>query len=573
MEDAVAQAKALHERYAGTLDAIDGAGLAELMDAIAEVHELAGRAGAYAALHFAADTSDPARGALMQKVRERATEIQTTLLFFELQWAALSDERAEELLSAAGLERCRHYLRTVRRYRPYLLSEPEERILAEKEVTSASAWSRLFAEHTSAIEVELPGGDGAEPQRTPLDVALGRLASPDRDVRRAAAGAVTAALQPGLRTRAYIFNTLVHDKAVEDRLRGYPTWLSARNLANEVSDESVQALVGAVRGRYEIPQRWYRLKADILGLDRLADYDRSAEIGVEEERVSWSAARDTVLESFAPFSNELERLARRFFDERWIDAPARPGKRGGAFCAPTVPSEHPFLLLNYDGRRRDVITLAHELGHGLHFVLAGPRGIFEYDTPLTVAETASVFAEQLVLARLLERSPSPEARLSLLAEDIERAVATVFRQVALHDFEDAVHHDRRERGELSVERFGELWAERQEEMLGEAVEVTDGYRAWWSYIPHFINSPGYVYAYAYGELLALSVYERYLEEGPDFAPRYVEMLAAGGSRSPEALGQIVGVDLEDPGFWDAGLALVQRSLDAAEDAARAAGRI
>src|SRR5919198_515409 len=341
LEEAVANAQALNQRYAGTLDAIDGAGLAGLMGGIAEVHELAGRAGAYAALHFAADTSDPARGALMQKVRERSTDIQTALLFVELQWAALPDERAEELLAAEGLDRCRHYLRTVRRYRPYLLSEPEERILAEKQVTSSSAWSRLFAEHTSAIEVELPGGDGAEPQRTPLDVALGRLASPDRTVRRTAAEAVTSALQPGLRTRAYIFNTLVHDKAVEDRLRGYPTWLSARNLANEVSDESVQALVAAVRGRYEIPQRWYRLKADILGLDRLADYDRSSEIGVEDERVPWSAARETVLESFAPFSSELERLASRFFEERWIDAPARPGKRGGGFFAPTLPPQHP----------------------------------------------------------------------------------------------------------------------------------------------------------------------------------------------------------------------------------------
>ena len=573
LEEAVAGAKALNERYAGTFDDIDGAALAELVDGMAELHDLAGRAGAYAALSFSADTSDPARGALMQKVRERATEIQTALLFFELEWAALPDERAEELLAADGLDRCRHYLRTVRRYRSYLLSEPEERILAEKQVTSSSAWSRLFAEHTSAIEVELDGGDGAQPQRTPLDVALGRLASPDRETRRAAAEAVTAALEPGLRTRGYIFNTLVHDKAVEDRLRGYPTWLSARNLANEVTDDSVQALVSAVRGRYEIPQRWYRLKADILGLDRLADYDRSAEIGVDEERVPWPAARETVLESFASFSPELEREARRFFEERWIDAPPRPGKRGGAFCAPTVPAEHPYLLLNYDGRRRDVITLAHELGHGLHFVLAAPRGIFEFDTPLTVAETASVFAEQLVLARLLERSPSPEARLSLLAEDIERAVATVFRHVALHDFEEAVHLERRGQGELSVERFGELFAEHQEEMLGEAVEVTDGYRTWWSYIPHFINSPGYVYAYAYGELLALSVYERYLQEGPDLAPRYIEMLAAGGSRAPEELGRIVGIDLEDPGFWDAGLALVQRALDAAEEAARAAGRI
>jgi oligoendopeptidase F len=573
LEEAVRRAGALRDRYAGTLEEIDAEGFARLMDELGTLHELAGGAAAFAMLHFAADTSDQARGALVQRVRERGAEIETALLFFDLEWAELPDERAEELLGGPGLERARHHLRTARRYRPYLLSEPEERILAEKDVTSSSAWSRLFAEHTSAIEVELPGGDGAAPEHTPLDVALGRLSSPDREVRRTAADAATAALEPGMRTRAYILNTLVHDKAVEDRLRGYPHWLAARNLANEVSDDSVRALVEAVRSRYDLPQRWYALKARLLGLDRLADYDRSAALRGGEEKIAWGDARETVLESFAPFSGELERLARRFFAERWIDAPARPGKRGGAFCAATVPSVHPYVLLNFDGRRRDVLTLAHELGHGLHFALAGPRGVFEFHTPLTVAETASVFAEELVLARLLDRSPEPEERLALLAESVERAVATVFRQIAMHIFEEAVHRERREQGELSVPRLGELWAATQEEMLGDAVEVTEGYRGWWSYIPHFVNSPGYVYAYAYGLLLALSVYERYLQEGPDFAPRYLEMLGAGGSRSPEELGRIVGIDLEDPGFWASGLELVERTLEQAEDAAHAAGKV
>jgi oligoendopeptidase F len=568
IEEAVRRAAAVRERYAGRLAELDSKAFAELMEELGAIRETAGRAASYAALRFSADTSDQSRGALLQRVRERATEIETSLIFFELEWAALDDERVDELLAGEGTERVRHYLRNARRYRPHLLTEPEERILAEKQVSAASAWSRLFTEHTSAIEVAPP-----DETLVPLDVALGRLSSPDRELRRTTAGAVTVALQPGLRTRAFIFNTLVHDKAVEDRLRHFPSWLSARNLANEVSDESVAALVDAVRARYEIPQRWYALKARLLGVERLADYDRGAQLEGDDQHVPWADARELVLDSFAPFSTELERVARRFFAEHWIDAPARPGKRGGAFCAPAVPSAHPYVLLNYDGRRQDVMTLAHELGHGLHFLLAGPRGVFEFDTPLTVAETASVFAEQLVLARLLERSSSPAQRLPLLAESIERAVATVFRQIAMHLFEAAVHTERREHGELSVERFGELWTQTQTEMLGESVEITDGYRAWWSYIPHFIGSPGYVYAYAYGLLLALSVYERYLQEGPSFAPRYEEMLAAGGSRSPEALGRIVGVDLEDPGFWDSGLALVARTLDEAEASAREAGRL
>jgi oligoendopeptidase F len=485
------------------------------------------------------------------------------LLFFELEWAALDDERADELLQADGLDKARHHLRTLRRYRPHLLSEPEEKILAEKAVTGREAWTRLFSEVTSAIKVDLDG----EAAPVALDVALARLASPEREVRAHVAERVTEALQPTLRTRAYIFNTLLADKAVDDRLRSYPTWISSRNLANEASDESVQALVEAVRDNYEIPRRWYRLKARLLGVDRLADYDRMASVGGEEPDVDWVDARETVLSSFGDFSDVLADGAQRFFDERWIDAPVRPAKRGGAFCAYTVPSVHPYVLLNYTSKRRDVLTLAHELGHGLHAYLAIGRGVFEQHTPLTLAETASVFGETLVFRRLLDEAETPESRLSLLAENIEGSIATVFRQVAMNRFEDLAHTARREGGELSVDQIGDLWAQSQEELLGDAVEVTQGYRSWWSYVPHFIGTPGYVYAYAYGQLLALSVYGRYLEEGEAFVPRYLEMLSAGGSRSPEELAAIAGLDLADPGFWRKGLDLVRGQLEQAEAAA------
>jgi oligoendopeptidase F len=413
----------------------------------------------------------------------------------------------------------------------------------------------------------LPG----EEEPVTLDGALARLMSSDRDVRRGAAEAVTDALAPGLRTRAFIFNTLLHDKAVDDRLRKYPNWLADRNLANEASDESVQALLTAVRNRYELPRRWYRLKAQLLGIERLADYDRMAAVTRDEDDpVEWEEAKELVLGSYDSFTPELGDPARAFFVDRRIDAPPRPAKRGGAFAAYTVPSEHPYLMLNYTAKRRDVLVLAHEMGHGLHAELARPRGVLEQHTPLTLAETASVFGETLVFKRLLDKATTPESRLSLLAESIEGSIATVFRQTAMNRFEELVHTSRREEGELAVDRFNELWAQSQEEMLGDSVQLTSGYRTWWSYVPHFISTPGYVYAYAYGQLLALSIYKRYVDEGESFVPSYLELLRAGGSKSPEELGRIVGIDLADPGFWDSGLALVEAQLEEAETAANAA---
>jgi oligoendopeptidase F len=570
LDEALERAKKFAESHAGRLSELDSNGLREAMEELAAINELLGRAGYYAALRFSTDTVTPANGALLQRVQEQETAISTTLLFFELEWAALEDARAEELLAGDGLEFCAHHLRNVRRYRDHLLSEPEEKILTEKSLTGASAWTRLFEELTSAIDVQLPGSDGGEAQTVPLDVALSRLSMGDREIRRTTAEAVTVALAPGLRTRAFLFNTLLADKATDDRLRGYEHWLAARNLANEASDESVEALVDAVRGRYEIARRWYRLKARLLGVDQLADYDRMASVSQDEVPFTFAEAREIVLDCYSSFSPELGSLAKRFFDEHTIDAPVRPGKRGGAFCAGAVPSVFPYVMLNFTSRRRDVLTLAHELGHGVHFALAARQGIYHQHTPLTLAETASVFGETIVFSRLLEEDTTPASRLALLGENLEDTIATVFRQVAMNRFEGLVHNARREEGELSVDRFGELWADSQTEMFGDSIEVTEGYRSWWSYIPHFIGSPGYVYAYAYGQLLALSVYERYAQVGDELVPRYLELLSSGGSRNPEELAKIVGIDLTDPGFWSAGLDLVERQLTEAEAAAELA---
>jgi oligoendopeptidase F len=562
LAEAARRAGEFAERYGGRVAELDGAGLEEAMRELAEIEDLVGRGGSYASLRFSTDTADPERGALLQRLQEGATEIETKLLFFELEWAELDDQQADELLNAPGLDFCRHYLRSARRYRPHLLTEPEEKILAEKAIASNASWSRLFGELLGAVRVPIEG------EEMTLDMALSRLQAPDREERRVSAEAVTSALDPGLRTRAFIYNTLVYDKSVEDRLRRYPHWLASRNLANEASDESVLALIEAVRGRYDIPQRWYSLKARLLGIDRLRDYDRAAPILADDITVSYGEARDMVLETYDAFSPAAGDVVRRFFDGKWIDAPVRPHKRGGAFCSYTVPSVHPYVLLNFTARRRDALTMAHELGHGLHAALAQPQGIFHQGTPLTLAETASVFGETLVFERLLAEASDDEQRLALLAERIDGAVATVFRQMAMNRFEHLVHTGRRREGELSVDRLNEMWVESQTELFGDSVEITDGYRIWWSYIPHFINTPGYVYAYAYGQLLALSAYGRYREEGESFVPRYLELLAAGGSRSPEELAAIVGIDLSDPGFWDSGLRLIEQQLRQAEELAR-----
>jgi oligoendopeptidase F len=552
----------------GTLNAGE---LADAMHSIATVMDLLARAEYHPMLSFSTDTSDPARGAAMAHSQQRSTQINSMLIFFELEWAAADDEHVARIIGDKRLDFCRHHLEQVRLERPHLLSEAEETVLADKAQVGGAAWVRLFDELTSAIEVNLPeehGGPG-----TSLMEALSLLSHPNRSVRQQAAEGVTAGLRPGLRTRAYVFNTLLLDKSISDRQRGYKTWISSRNLANEASDDSVNALIAAVVSNYSLPQRWYRLKAQVLGIDKLADYDRMASVADTEQEFGWDEGVNIVRDAYNSFSPELADVVGRFLDEPWIDAPVRPGKRGGAFAAPVTPSHHPYVFLNWTGTSRDVATLAHELGHGAHFQLARKQGIFHQSTPLTVAETASVFGETVTSSRLLTTLEDPTERFALLASTLEDSIATVFRQVAMNRFEDSCHKARRNEGELSVEQFGDLWAQSQHDMLGDSVEITEGYRSWWSYVPHFMGTPGYVYAYAYGQLLALSVYARYIEEGDAFVPAYLDLLRAGGSRSPEELGKIVGCDLADPDFWANGISIVEGQLDAAEEAARAAGRI
>lgn len=555
------------ERYRGKLASLEAGELATFFDELASVIDKIGRATNYASLRFSVATDDPEVGAMMQKAQEQSTVIGSRMIFVELELAQLDDDRAAELQADPRLASVAHHLESIRRYRPHQLSEPEEVVLTEKSVSGASAWSRLYDEQSSVITVEHRG------EELPLMAALSLLQSNDAQERADVAAAITEGLRPGLRTRTFIFNTLLSDKIVDDRLRKYPSWISSRNLSNEASDESVQALVEAVVARYRIPQRWYALKAQMLGVPKLDDWDRMAPVVEDTASFDWGDATTLVADAYRSFSPEIAGVVQEFFDNPWIDAPMRPAKRGGAFCAYTVPSHHPYLLLNWTSKRRDVLTLAHELGHGVHAYLSRPQGVFHQSTPLTLAETASVFGETVTFGKLLDGVTDPAERLPLLAEHLEDQIATVFRQIAMNRFEDLVHTERREVGELSSDRVGELWAESQTAMLGDAVDVSEGYRTWWSYVPHFIHTPGYVYAYAYGQLLALSVYARYVAEGPSFVPQYLELLAAGGSRSPQALGEIVGVDLGDPGFWDGGLDIIEQLLADTEAAAVAAGRV
>lgn len=570
VESLLTEAREMAERlteHKGKIDAFDASQLAAFVTELGEIREALEKAGSYVHLAFSTDAQDPEKGALLQRFEERATEISTMLVFWELEWVALDDDKAAELLADARLTFARHYLSVQRRYRDHVLTEPEEQILAEKSVTGRGAWIRLHSDLLSAVDVSLDG------EAITLEEALSRLANHDRAVRAGAASAITEALQSGIRTRAFIFNMLLQDKATDDRLRRYDHWLQSFNLSQEASDEAVQALVTAVKKRYDIAQRWYALKARVLGVDKLAYYDRSANVIDDDEDTDWDEAKEIVLDCYGAFSDEAGGVIKRFFDDRWIDVMAKAGKVPGAFCAPTAASHHPYVMLNYTGKRRDVLTLAHELGHGLHQALANSQGPFHHETPLTVAETASVFGESIVFNRLLSQASSPRSRFALLAQKVEGSIATVFRQIAMNQFEAQVHNARRNEGELSLDRLGDLWIETQSEMLGDPVHLDDEYRSWWSYISHFIHVPGYVYSYAFGHLLATSVYGIYEQRGADFVPNYLKMLSAGGSRSPEELAGIVDCNLADESFWDTGLALIERDIEAAETAGREAGVI
>lgn len=551
LDAADAEAEALDTTYRGRIAALSAAELALLLARYEALRERAYKAGSFASLNWTQNTEDPARGALLQRVTERGAQLNQKLVFLELELAHAPDEVAAGWLSDPALARYRHWLEVMRLYRPYLLSEPEEKILAEKAVTGRNAWERFFDELHAAARYELDG------ETLSRDQVLSKLYSPDRELRRRAAAAVTARLQNLKRSTTYVFNTILADKASDDRLRNYPTWLSARNLANQVDDQTVEALINAVTSRYDIVARYYRLKRRLLGLDELFDYDRYAPLPAADRHYSWDEARDLVLDAYGRFHPRMAEVAGWFFERRWIDAPPRPGKYGGAFSHGTVPLVHPYILLNYEARPRDVMTLAHELGHGVHQKLAGVQGLLQAETPLTTAETASVFGEMLVFQSLMAQETDPQVRLGMLTAKIEDSFATAFRQIAMNRFEDAIHTARRNQGELTAERFGQLWLETQRAMFGDSVTLTDDYGLWWSYIPHFISTPGYVYAYAFGELLVLALYARYREVGPGFADAYIAMLSKGGSDWPHAIVAPLGADLTDPAFWRGGLRILE----------------
>src|SRR5215468_5521594 len=559
---ALAAATAFAERYRGRVASLGAPELARAVDEIEALQEPVARAGAFAGLLFAADTQTPRHGALLQHVQERGTDVRTALLFFELEWLAADAERVDALLRDPRLAKRRHFLAGLRRYRDHVLSEPEERVLAETHNTGSAAWSRLFDQIVADLQFEV--SIGGEVRQLSEEETLALLYDPDRGTRRAAAAGLSAGLRANARVLGFIFNILVQDKAADDRRRRYPHPMAERHLANEAQRESVDALLDACVGRYDLVARYYRLKAQLLGLPELADYDRYAPLGGAEGERSFAEARRIVTSAYRDFSPRMAEIAERFFDEHWIDAELRRGKRGGAFSASTVPAVHPYVLLNYTGNLRDVMTVAHELGHGVHQTLASVQGLFEQDTPLTTAETARVFGEMLVFRRLMREERDPRVRLALLCGKLEDAFATVFRQVAMTRFEQALHAARRAEGELPLERVNELWMAANRPMFGDSVSLSDDYAWWWLYIPHFVHSPFYCYAYAFGELLVLSLLRRYDAEGPSFVDRYLELLAAGGSEAPATLLLRVGLDVRDPRFWDGGLSLLEELVAEAE---------
>jgi len=551
-------AEAFNRQYHGRLRDLDAAGLRKALDEFSELQDRIGRALTYVHLNWSTDTGDPSRGKLLQQATEIATQAGKKLLFLDLEWMAIEGEVADSLLASPELDRYRHYLDVLRLQKKHVLTEAEEQVLAEKAVTGSGAWTRFFDESLAAARFELNGETLSEQE------VLSKLHDADRDLRRAAAFSLTEGLETNLRTLTFVYNTILADKASNDRMRKHESWLSARNLSNEVGDATVEALVAAVSGRFDISARFYQLKKQLLGLEQMFDYDRYAPIERGGSAYSWSDARGVVLKAYGAFHPEMEAIAARFFAGNWIDAAVSPGKRGGAFSHSAVPSTHPYILMNFTGKIRDVQTLAHELGHGVHQFLARDQGVLHAGTPLTTAETASVFGEMLVFTELLQRESDPKARLSMIVSKIDDSMATVFRQVSMHRFEERIHAHRREKGELTSDEFSQYWLETQRDMFGGNVTLGDHYRIWWSYIPHFIHTPGYVYAYAFGELLVLALYARYKEVGESFAEQYLDLLRAGGSDWPHVLIGRLGVDLTDPGFWANGLERIEVMIAEAE---------
>ena len=557
-------ADAMQSRYAAKLAKLldGGKGGAEIAQAVREyeaLNDVIGRIVSYASLLYAADTSDPKRQKFFGDIQEKITAISSKLLFFPLELNRLDDDALEKVMSSSELSHFRPWLEDLRKEKPYQLEDKLEQLFHEKAVTARAAWDRLFSETMTALKFDVDG------EKLSLEPTLNRLLEPDEAKRKAAAEALAKVFKDNVRLFTLITNTLAKDKEISDRWRGFIDVADSRHLANRVEKEVVDALVGAVREAYpRISHRYYAMKAKWLGKKKLAHWDRNAPLPEEPKQViGWEDARNTVLTAYGDFSPRMADIAGQFFVKGWIDAPVREGKSPGAFSHPTVPSAHPYILLNYQGKPRDVMTLAHELGHGVHQVLANKQGPLMAPTPLTLAETASVFGEMLTFRRLLEQAPSPRERKALLAAKVEDMINTVVRQIAFYSFERKVHTERRE-GELTSERLGEIWLEVQKESLGPAIELKPGYETFWSYIPHFIHAPFYVYAYAFGDCLVNSLYAVYEKAEKGFAERYLDMLAAGGTKHHKELLVPFGLDASNANFWLMGLKVIEGLIDELE---------
>jgi len=562
-KDAFSKAKSFEEKYRGKINSetITPTFLLKAVKELESISEQTGKLISYAYLMFATDTSNPKHGAFLQSIQEKTTEIRKHLMFFELEWIALPDEIANHLLEDEVLSRYSHFLQTERRYKPHKLNEPEEKILDEKANTGSRAFMRLFDEVINNIRFKVKL-DGKIKHFTESET-LALLYDTDRNKRKAGAIGLTKGLKENAHVLTYIFNILVQDHTSNDRLRSFTDPMASRHLDNEIDKPTVDALMTACEKNFDMVEKYYNLKKRLLGLKKFHDYDRYSPIFPERKTIGYKESKKIVLEAFGLLSPRMAEIAKEFFDNSWIDAELRSGKRGGAFSHSTVPSVHPYVFLNYTGRLRDVMTLAHELGHGIHQYLSRKQGYFQCHTPLTTAETASVFGEMLVFHTLKESEKDPKTRLSLLCSKLEDIFATVFRQVVLTRFEEKLHHARRNEGELTSSRINELWIEANKPMFGDSVELTKDYAWWWMYIPHFIHSPFYCYAYSFGELLVIALYQKYQNERNLFVPRYIELLSSGGSEAPEKLLARVGVDITDPNFWQGGLDLLREMVNEA----------
>lgn len=560
------QVDAFVSEYRGKVATLTAEELGEAYERMEAIYDGFGRVTTFASLNFSVYSNDPQWGAFIQKITELDASLDQKMVFFGLEWNEMDDARAAELLNDPVLRTYRYHLETNRRYKPHQLSEAEEKLLIEKSVTGRSAWTRLFQQIMSAMQLDYRGEKLPTPQV--LSILSG---SPEREARKDAADALTTGLRSRLMELTYIFNVLAADKASDDRLRNYPSWITSRNLSNKAPDSVVDALVNAVTSSYDVVAKHYQIKKKLLGFDELYDYDRYAPLNLKESDTfyTWEEARKIVVDAYSAFSPRMGEIAARFFDEKWIHAPVMNGKRGGAFASYGTKSSHPWVFVNFNGTPDDVMTLAHELGHGLHMYLAGEeQTLFSMITPLTTAEMASVFGEMIVFQDLMKKESDDEVRLSMLAEKIEGAFGTVFRQIAMNRFEHGMHTSRRTEGELSSEKLSEIWMDTQQAMYQGSVNLRDDYSIWWSYIPHFLHTPGYVYAYAFGELLVLALYSIFQQQGESFVPLYTKLLASGDSDYPEKLLAKVGVDLNDPNFWHQGVALLREMVDQEEALAK-----